>query len=151
MDSDYFFNTKDYYRDLANKGKEFYEDFCKYLSHNIDEIEELRQIIDDEKFRVTAGYEYFSEGYIKNPTQNNRIRYIYNELEYRRILIMYAAVNGYEPPKFKKITGIDLQIVKSLAKGEFKNIINSPLDPIVQGSTSNLPFPLGMGIRRNIY
>jgi hypothetical protein len=36
---------------------------------------------------------------------------------------MFDIVYGYQPPKFQKLTGDDLEVVKSLAKGDLDDII----------------------------
>jgi hypothetical protein len=124
MNSDYFLNTRDYYVDLAKHGKDFYKDFAKFLSHNIDEVYNLRMIIDSEKTKANSSYDISYIIYSLDPSNAiNRIRYIYNLLEYRRFIIMYDIVHGYLPPKFPKLTDDDLEIAKSLAKGDLNDII----------------------------
>jgi hypothetical protein len=124
MNSDYFFNTRDYYVDLANQGKKFYKDFTKFLSHNIHEVDDLRMIIDSEKTKAKSIYDICYIIYNLDPSNAiNRIRYIYNLLEYRRYIIMYDIVHGNLPPKFPKLTDEDLEIAKSLAKGQLNSII----------------------------
>jgi hypothetical protein len=73
--SDYFLNTKDYYLDLANEGKKFYKDFAKYLSKNIQEVDDLRKLLDPKKIIAVMVYEFWYDAYNKNPSNAiNRIR-----------------------------------------------------------------------------
>jgi SNF2 family DNA or RNA helicase len=134
MNSDYFLNTRDYYLDLVNEGKKFYKDFAKFLRNNIQEVDDLRKLLDAKKIIATMVYQFWYYTYNIDPSNViNRIKYIHSLLEYRRILIMFDLLYGYQPPKFQKLTGDDLKIVKPLAKGE--------LDGIIQGR-SRLPHVL---------
>jgi hypothetical protein len=140
MNSNYFLNTRDYYLDLANEGKKFYKDFAKFLSDNIQEVDDLRKLLDPKKIIAKMVYEFWYDAYNKDPSNAiNRIRYIHILLEYRRILIMFDLVYGYQPPKFQKLTGDDLQIVKSLAAGELDDILQgrSRLPHVFQPSNTN--------------
>jgi hypothetical protein len=125
MNIDYFLNTRDYYVDLAkNKGKKFYKDLTKFLSDNIDELDNLRMIINFEITNARLIFEFWYGEYFSNPLNPMfRIRYIYSLIEYRRYIIMSDIVHGNQPPNFQKLKGLDLEIVKSLAKGELNDII----------------------------
>jgi hypothetical protein len=124
MNTDYFFNTRDYHEDLAKQGKKFYRDFAKYLSRNIQEADDLKKILDAKKNTARLIYEFWYDEYIKNPGNAIlRIKYIDSLIEYRRYLIMFDIVFGIQPSKLQKLTGDDLAIVKSIAKGELDDVI----------------------------
>jgi hypothetical protein len=44
---------------------------------------------------------------------------------------MFDLVYGYQPPKFQKLTGDDLQIVKSLVAGELDDILQGRQDYLI--------------------
>jgi hypothetical protein len=143
MNSDYYLNTRDYYLDLANQGKKFYKDFAKFLRNNIQEVDDLGKILDAKKITATMVYQFWYYIYNIDPLNViNRIRYIHSLLEYRRYLIMFDIVYADQPPKFQKLTGDDLKIVKSLAKGELDDIIQGRTrlpHVLLQPNNTNLP------------
>jgi hypothetical protein len=109
-------------------GKKLYKDFAKFLSNNMDLVDDLRKLLDPKNVSARNVYEFWYGQYIKDTSNPiNRIRYIYSLLEHRKILIMHDLVYGYQTPKLPKITGDDLEIVRALAEGE--------LDDILQGRT----------------
>jgi hypothetical protein len=93
MNTDYFFNTRDYHLDLAKQGKKFYKDFAKYLSRNISEVDDLKKILYGEKNKARLIYEFWYNEYNNNPDNAIfRIKYIDSLIEYRRYLIMFDIV-----------------------------------------------------------
>jgi hypothetical protein len=54
---------------------------------------------------------------------------------------MYDLVFGYHSPKFQKLTGDDLEIVKAFAAGKFDDILQgrSRLPHVLQPNNTNLP------------
>jgi hypothetical protein len=66
-------------------------------------VEDLRKLLDSKNIMARMIYEFWYNEYSKDISNViNRIRYIYNLLEHRRILIMHDLVYGYQTPKFQR-------------------------------------------------
>jgi hypothetical protein len=74
--SDYFLNTRDYHIDLAKESKKFYKDFAKFLSNNLDQVEELRKLLDSKYISARSAFEFWSGVYILRILLMLRIEYI---------------------------------------------------------------------------